>query len=407
MALLKKKKIFIFGGAGLALVAAVVVALVLVFVPKKGFYVAFYGLESQTVEALENKIRDVEPKSKFVMLDDSSKFTKVGLKDYSLVLMPKGKLADSIKKSSDELAIPESAYLGQMPKQFEKMTAEDNLLPIMLDGYLLNVYDEATRQLSLKLGKSQSQSILKDLQNSSAPSMRMEDFEEYSNISRQFIQEGVGYLAAGKEDENLLEAVSAFAMSWLGTKGYVNLIGNFPLEYGTAMDLPESFRNVLDRIRSMQTSGAMLKKWYLSSEKDLENFMNFRQLSAFSAKLSQQRNMNLGLVNRFTSIKFPDSRNVKDTGCVANVVCGVYLRKSETAEKALSYLTSQAVQEKLGDELKLAPVHNRAQAFDIQADDVRFYAAASAGVLPFLSDAVCANARERQKLAKVIRVYLQ
>ena len=85
----------------------------------------------------------------------------------------------------------------------------------------------------------------------------------------------------------------------------------------------------------------------------------------------------------------PPISSTTEYGIIAPAISCMLLSDNANAKRYLSEFFKEDVQEELSNKTKLAPVHLRAQAYDRQSDDVRFWAASCpAGALPDLYLAV-------------------
>ena len=74
----------------------------------------------------------------------------------------------------------------------------------------------------------------------------------------------------------------------------------------------------------------------------------------------------------------------------------------------LEHLAHTDVQTLLSQHTKLAPASSRAEAHDVQADDVRFWAASCTdGPIPELGQAAFASQTQMAALAEEIRAYME
>ena len=105
----------------------------------------------------------------------------------------------------------------------------------------------------------------------------------------------------------------------------------------------------------------------------------------------------------------PPISSTTEYGIIAPAISCMLLSDNANAKRYLSEFFKEDVQEELSNKTKLAPVHLRAQAYDRQSDDVRFWAASCpAGALPDLALAVYQrNPQGLKNFADSIRNYIR
>ena len=124
--------------------------------------------------------------------------------------------------------------------------------------------------------------------------------------------------------------------------------------------------------------------------------------------LSKRRDIEYNLIKYYDSEYFPKYDNSVEHGVIAPQTVAVLLKDKKQASLVLGQLTSSEIQADLSNGSFLAPVASRAEAYDRQADDIRFWAAScAAGPLNSIEQE-CENTNERRHLlAQKIRAYLE
>ncbi|MBR5097067.1 MAG: hypothetical protein IK094_08195, partial [Treponema sp.] len=173
-------------------------------------------------------------------------------------------------------------------------------------------------------------------------------------------------------------------------------------------NLPEAITQVLDEIKAMQKKELLFPKWTKTSEADIKYFMQERKIGSVAMLLSKRRGYEYNLIRYYESDRFPKYDARADHGIIAPQIVAVLLKNKKNAALVLGDLVSSEIQESLSNESFLAPVASRAEAFDRQADDIRFWAAScAAGPLNSIEQE-CETIKERRHLlAQKIRAYLE
>ena len=142
---------------------------------------------------------------------------------------------------------------------------------------------------------------------------------------------------------------------------------------------------------------------------DLVYFAESNQLGSFFTLLSEHRKIPYNVIKNFESSLFPAEVNANNYGLIAPAVSVMLLSDNSNCKRYIGAFFTEEAQTEFSDKTNLAPVHYRAQAYDRQADDVRFWAASCAGgAVPDLYLAV--YQRRPDDLAKMcaeIRGYLR
>ena len=133
------------------------------------------------------------------------------------------------------------------------------------------------------------------------------------------------------------------------------------------------------------------------------------QLGSFFTLLSEHRKIPYNVIKNFESSLFPPDFSANDYGLIAPAVSAMLLSDNSNCKRYLAAFFTEETQTEFSDKTSLAPVHYRAQAYDRQADDVRFWAASCAGgALPDLYYAVYQRKPEElKKICGEIRGYVR
>ncbi len=125
--------------------------------------------------------------------------------------------------------------------------------------------------------------------------------------------------------------------------------------------------------------------WFNAKGNDLVYFAEEGHVGVFYTFLSQHRRIQYNTISKFDAFLLPPASSTIKYGIMAPGLCLMLLSENANAKRySLGFFTQEA-QEDLSEKTKLAPVHVRAQAYDRQADDVRFWAASCpGGALPDL-----------------------
>lgn len=353
--------------------------------------VAFYGLPESVTTALQQEISTYKAeKITFTILDANTPLSSDILSDYTLLFTWNGKTVNNLAAKAIE--IPKK-YYELLPTTIGNTGIQDSkhfCMPILLDHFEIAYYKTFRKQASLEIPETYDQLV----------------------TYLQTLKETAQYplIVAGKDDFTLISFVGTMYEALFGAQAYSNLVNSISTSISATNDsctLPSELLPLLDTIKELQSSGLIHPKWTVAKENDINNFMADHLISAVCQTLSTHRTQNLLLVMHYDSSYFPAADTSIIHGVIAPEVCGLALKDKNSEVEILCNLIDINVQQRLTDATQLAPVNARTPAYDMQSDDVRFWAAASpAGPLPDLATAAFSNPKDKEKLAQLIRDYL-
>lgn len=361
--------------------------------------VAMVELPDNVRTALQEQIlADSEAEVNFTMLDsipsDLDKFTK----KYDLVLSYDGQLVSALKDKSEK--IPRRCY-GMQPSSYNREDAE--ALALCVDHY----------EIAYNIEKINSCGV---------------DYPATLEDLDRFLSDMSGYvfcpfIFAGRDDNVLLAFLSCFIESKAGSAGYKTFLEEVLKSYNGS---PESFEQILnfpipvsrgesftlgsllDELKLWPSKGYTHPKWYMASETDVDIFMQTGQVAVVFNSLTFHRSMSYENVSKYEACRFPLENSTIAHGVIAPAVVAVKLTNNADINALLVKLSDVDAQQSISFRSMLAPSSSRAQAYDRQADDVRFWTAAcSAGPLADMSNAVFQNDEKKEHaFAEEIRVIL-
>ena len=194
------------------------------------------------------------------------------------------------------------------------------------------------------------------------------------------------FFCAGADDRILTAFVGSLIEAMGGIKAYKNLITE--LKNGTEFeelldkDLGSpnvTLRSVLDMLKEWPKEGLTHPSWYNGRGNDLVYFAEDGQLGSFFTLLSEHRKIPYNVIKNFESSLVPANVTANDYGLIAPAVSVMLLSDNSNCKRYITEFYTEEAQSELSDKTNLAPVHYQAQAYDRQADDVRFWAASCKG----------------------------
>ena len=383
------------------LVAAVTAALIVRHVIKKRIAdrtvnIAFYGLD----EKLQDIIKKQIPQEENIILNfdviSDSDFDSALIKDkYDMLFTWRGEASDSLSKVAEEIP---PRILEVMPSSLSRAAKENKCVPILLDHCELTF----------------SESVLKKL-DTDVP-MSFTAFVQYLKDAKGVVFSP--FFCNGAEDRILIDFVGALVLADGGLSAYNRFIEELrkteKLEDLLDFDCDgngrgNTLRSILDMLKAWPKEGYTHPAWFNGRGNDLTYFAEDNQLGCFFTFLSEHRKIPYNIISKFESSLFPPDQSANNYGLLAPSVSGMLLSDNSNCKRYLAGLFTEDAQMELSNLSTLAPVHSRAQAYDRQADDVRYWAASCyGGALPDLYYAVYQRKPEELKnMCSEIRNYVR
>lgn len=387
----KNKKILIFVGL-LLIVFIVFVSLNLVSRKKnsdKTVNIAFYGMSEEYVDLIKKNISEIDDvEIKYTVFADGKFDLHTVSSKYDMLFTWKGEYTDILSESAE--VIP-NKILDNIPVSLR----DKKCIPILLDHY----------ELDFKIDVVSKTKIY--------PYDDMKNFEKYLDESKAYVF--VPFFMAGGNDRNLLAFIASLVESKGGIESYNKFIEVLKTEedFNSIIDIDLGkkikLRSILDRLKEWPKDGLTHPMWFTGKDNDVVYFSEEDQVGVFYTNLATHRKMSYQNVKKFETSNFPRYFTSVEHGVIAPSICAMLLSENKNSKKILINMMSENIQSEMSQVSKLAPVHYRAQPYDKQADNVRFWVASCAGgALPDPCLAVYQkNPDKLQEMASKIREYLK
>ncbi|MBO7583892.1 MAG: hypothetical protein J6T20_08875 [Treponema sp.] len=337
---------------------------------EKTVRIAFYGLSEEYVEILKDRIPVEE---KITLKCDILSEGKVDLATikgkYDMLFTWRGEITDMLEASAEEIS---SKILETMPSSIRNKKC----VPILLDhcelAYSNAVIDETTGNVPASFS----------------------GFLSYLNQAKSHVFSP--FFCAGADDRVLAALIGCLVEANGGVTAYNNLIQE--LKDGTSFDVlldkklcsaDFTLRSILDMLKSWPAEGITHPSWFNGQQSDLVYFAHDDQVGVFLTFLKDHRNISYETIRKFESFVMPPVSSTTEYGIIAPAISCMLLSKNSNSKRYLAEFFTEDAQTELSNLTMLAPVHSHAQAYDKQADDVRYWAASCpGGALPDLYLAV-------------------
>lgn len=352
--------------------------------------VAFYGLSEDMCKMLKEKI----PQEENIILEfdviSENAFDAGLVKDkYDMLFTWRGQITDSLQASAED--IPQRV-LETMPTALRNKKC----VPILLDHCELAYYTKTLKDTGLEIPAS------------------FKEYQAFLNAAKSKVFSP--YFCNGAEDRIMIDFIGALVMAQGGLKAYNKLIDelriNNSLDAVLDVKLDEkecTLRSILDMLKNWPNEGLTHPSWYNGRGNDLLFFAEDAQLGSFFTLLSEHRKIPYNVIKNYESAMFPVNVSPANYGLIAPALSGMLLSDNSNAKRYIANFFTEETQTEFSDKTNLAPVHSRAQAYDRQADDVRFWAASCAGgAVPdlYLAAYQCRQ-EELKKLCGEVRSYVR
>ena len=236
------------------------------------------------------------------------------------------------------------------------------------------------------------------------------DVEDFLKIQKRRVEYPIVF--AGSDSDTFLDMIGAFCESIEGADAYEQAV-DILSEGAKHFDAIKLAKELCDNPDSpLITTVRMLSSWYKNGfihpgtfsfkNADVEAFAQSKLSSVLFMPLEQHRVFNQEAISRFTSIYFPSSRTASSRVFTGKMIYAIPMIKSKDAETLVSHLVQKEYQEDLSRASGLAPVLAQCRTPDKQADDARYWIAATTAPLAGLSSEVYLSKEQKTKLSAEI-----
>ena len=352
--------------------------------------VAFYGLSEDMCTMLKEKIPQEENIIlEFDVISENAFDAELVKNKYDMLFTWRGQITDSLQASAED--IPQRV-LETMPTALRNKKC----VPILLDHCELAYYTKTLKETGLEIPAS------------------FKEYQAFLNAAKSKVFSP--YFCNGAEDRIMIDFIGALVMAQGGLKAYNKLIDelriNNSLDAVLDVKLDEkkcTLRSILDMLKNWPKEGITHPSWYNGRGNDLLFFAEDAQLGSFFTLLSEHRKIPYNVIKNYESAMFPVNVSPANYGLIAPALSGMLLSDNSNAKRYIANFFTEETQTEFSDKTNLAPVHSRAQAYDRQADDVRFWAASCAGgaVPDLYLAAYQRRPEELKKLCGEVRSYVR
>lgn len=365
----------------LAIAAIILTAVIKKKINDKTVNIGFYGVSEEMRQMLQDAMPQEEDVIlKYTVIAENNVDLSAVAKKFDVLFTWKGEITEILNDNAEKL--PKN-YLEELPKSLRN----ERILPILLDNYELDFK-------AVVAAKAQTN-----------PTESFSKFLEYLNEVKEIVFSP--FFMNSMDDRILFAFIGNIIESECGSKVYSNFINllkqteSLSSIMDTTLDEKNniSLRTVLDMLKQWPEEGIAHPLWYNATEEDVRYFAESNQVAVFYTSLANHREYNYKFISEYVSVPMPYFTESVDHGILAPQLCVMLLSNNSNAKRYLKEYISSENQELFSTKTMLAPVQYTAQAYDKQADDVRFWAASCpSGSLP--DPALAAFQRNPEKMKK-------
>ena len=363
----KMKKSTLLGLIGvLAGIIVIVATVTIVHITKKKIadrtvHVAFYGLSDDKVELLKKYIPQEENIIlEYDVISENAFDLAVVKQKYDMLFTWKGEITDTLSGVAEDIP---ARVLENIPQSLRNKKC----IPILLDHCEF----------------SYSADVLKKTGFENIPTS-FNSFMNYLNSAKGVVFSP--FFCNGAEDRILIDFVGSLVMATGGLKSYNKLIDELKkaddLESVIDVDLDGknfTLRQALDMLKQWPNEGLTHPAWFNGRGNDLLYFAEDNQLAVFFTLLSVHRKIPYNVIKNYETFLVPPHFDGSNYGLIAPAISCVLISDNVNCKRYITNFFTEDAQSELSNQTNLAPVHYRAQAYDRQADDVRFWSASCVG----------------------------
>lgn len=374
---------------------------------------AFYGISQENVENISkvlnstHKRRNKKSEPYNILILDETKSLEYALKGQKkpdLLFLYNGENATYATKlaakrktgfSKDIVSNMPSSIQAIVPQTAEKITA----IPLLLDNYEIAYHKEKAKSAQIK------------------ELITWQDVQTLASKTKSSTMAPIIF-AAG-DDIELINIMGALLESVSGKKAYDSVVEKIRANIKAGKVSVQSFYNLADELFAIdgefyqtaqmlnewKTYGLLPKNFLSMSVKDVRAFISSNDSINTIAimSLSQHRRIERDFIAKYKSSYIPSILN--ERSFTAPIIMAVPLSKNKIVKKSLKSLAKE-LQGSLSNQTELAPTDKNASTPDRQADDARFFIAASNPPLAGLSQAFTTKGT-RAAFAEAIRSKLR
>ncbi|MCK9169519.1 MAG: hypothetical protein M0P01_03820 [Treponema sp.] len=401
---ISSKKLLLIA-AIIAVTAIIAASIFILSILRRKPVAAFYGLSESTQKAISSELADFT-----IMTYNASKPLAAQLKygkKADILFTSGGKaVSDAVPTTEkNKAALPHTVLDGMISSA--RMSAPLNTegavlaVPVLINNYEIDI----NRPLMRNSGYASLDSWA--------------DIDKFARSMHGKITAPV--IMAGGDDRELINITGALCEALQGKAAWDNIVSKIKESVAAGKDTEMDFETVLSDLCSTQESplymtDRMLSSWYKDGilypetfhmkTSDVKSFMESELCAISFLTLTQHRAVAPGSINNYDSQYYPSSPDASARNFTSPLLFIIPLRKNKQGTDIIKAFAKDR-QEKISRATGLAPVQADSRVPDRQADDVRYWVAASGAPLPALADAAFSDDSVRADFAQALRTQIK
>lgn len=396
-----KRSSFLFLTVLLAAIVTIVISLLVLSMMNKP-RVLLYGLDKRETRAVSSLLGGFDDIRILNQTDEAA--PKVSRTDILVFRAGQARATAGI----DAMPLPDSLLNSTVPSLRRSVASGNTYLsmPIFLDHYELAWDTDRLASLGL--------SGIPNLGDMEQAMSTWTDHTRKTTDARD--RTSYALIIAGGDDENLLLLLSALSLAEGGFDAYQTV--NEALAAGTSLAGLEdlviavdtkgdalTLGSILNRLSMWRKSGYLHPEWLSFTERDIKSILESGQAFLSAQTLSFHREVDYKAISRYSTGRFPNSKNIVNTALVAPLTLAAIVGKPSRMERnmvMMRALANPALAREAASVTGRATTLAASPAPDVQAADALSFAAASSIVVAgFYRDAFADEATAKRFAAEV------
>lgn len=402
-------KTIVMGISG-AIVLLIAILMIILSVASRKPVAAFYGISERNQEKIVEVLQTTHVRKnrkslpfEIITLDNSISLERALRKskkpDLLFIYNGLNQEYASNLAAKRKTGLPQSTING-MTSSIRAITPSNNnqinAVPLLIDNY----------EVDVNVSKFHSSNI-KEINV-------FGDMEALSKMTKSSTPAPIVF--AGAEDDELInifgaitEAVSG-KNNWEDGKNKISaLIASGKTTYNDFYRVLEelseeggAYNKSVSTFRNWSKMEILPKNIYDTKSKDVKAYMSAELTTSAFITLSAHREIERNVITKYSSVYYPSTTLNVERNFTAPVIFAVPLSKDPVVHKSITMLSDE-LQTLLSAKTGLAPTQANCGTPDVQADDVRYWVAASGTPLPALSSALFVNKQQMHSFAESLR----
>lgn len=384
--------------------------------------VALYGLNDTQQKAITTqleKITNAKGKNipiKVVALNNTTPLSSQAKNKFDIIITTMGQNAnDTLKlisaKKAKAIFMPQTILEGTTISVKQSVLKDSNgnlkAVPILLDNYEIDIDRTILNQCGIKTIST------------------WQDIEKFALAAKKYVKSPIVF--AGGDSDTFLGIVGALTEAFSGKQAYDKVVETihksiYENEDKDFVPTTQDYENIIKSLSENEDSplfnalqvlirwqrlGLLNSETFNMKQNDVTAFMEAKLAPIAFMTLSQHREVEHNIIERYSSIYFPSERTATSRYFTAPMIIAIPYSKNKNVTTVITNLISSNGQEQIGRSTGLAPVLANCRVADHQADDARYWIAATNAPIVPMGKAIFTDKKTADDFAKVLASYIK